>query len=78
MLSRLTSCGSPAALITIHAPSTGTVSSEVHVYKADESLREVFIDGDVIRAVAIAWQYCKELSQEPLAVSSKPGTLQIT
>ena len=71
-LSRLITCGSPVALIALHAPSTGTVSSTVHVYKADESLRQAFIDGDVIRAIGVALRYCKELSQESRVASSKP------
>lgn len=77
-LSRLILGGSPAALIAMHAASTGTVSVEVHVYKDGEILREVFIDGDVIRAISFAWQYCKEMSQQELRpFSPKPETLQI-
>lgn len=78
LLSRLILEGSPAALIAMHAARTGTVSVEVHVYKDGEILREVFIDGDVIRAISIAWQYCKEMSQqESHPFSPKPATLQI-
>lgn len=78
LLSRLILNGSPAALIAMHAATTGTVSVEVHVYRGGEILREVFIDGDVIRAISIARQYCKEISQQELhPFSLKPETLQI-
>lgn len=77
MLARLIAYGSPSALITLHAPSLNTVSSEVRIYKADESLRKAFIDGDVLRAIATVWRYCKELSQEPRVVSSKLETRTI-
>ncbi len=78
LLSRLILEGSPAALIAMHAASAGTVSAEVHVYKDGEILREVFIDGGVIRAISVAWQYCKEMSQEELRpFAAKPEALQI-
>jgi hypothetical protein len=76
-LSRLILGGSPAALIAIHAASTGTVSVEVHVYKGGEILREVVIGGDVIKAINIAWQYCNEMSPELHPASPKLETLQI-
>ena len=77
LTSRLISVGSPAALIAMHAARTGSVSADVHVYKDSEILREVFIDSNVIRAVNIAWQYCKAVSQELHAVSSKPDGLKV-
>lgn len=52
------------------------MSVEVHVYQDGEILREVFIDGDVIKAINIAWQYCKEMSRRELRPFS-PETLQI-
>jgi hypothetical protein len=76
-LSRLILDGSPAAVIAIHAASTDTVSVDVHVYKDGKILREVFIDDGVIRTIRIAWQYCKEMSLQPDAVSPKLETPQI-
>ena len=76
-LSRLTSGGSPAALVAMHGASTGTLSVEAHVYKGGEILRDVVIGGDVIRAISIAWQYCNEMSPELHPASPKLEKLQI-
>ena len=59
LLPRLIVEGRPAALLTMKE-----VSSEVKFYHDPEILRYFFIDGDVLRAIAAVWEYCKDVSRE--------------
>lgn len=77
MVSRLIADGNSAAWITVHSHCTNAISCEVHVYRADESLRKLFTDGNVLRALAVAWRYCTELSQQRDGHSSSPKALKI-
>jgi hypothetical protein len=64
LISRLISEGNPAALITIKRGSATSECVNVQIYPDHHVLRELFVDGDVLRAIAVAWQYCKETFQQ--------------
>jgi hypothetical protein len=76
LISRLISEGSPAALITIKRESATCESVEVLVYRDHDVLHEL-LDGDVLRAIAVAWQYCEETSQEGGSPAPKSEKLPV-
>lgn len=62
LISRLVSEANPAALITVKRGNPTSACVTVQIYRDHEVLRDLFVDGDVLGAIRVAWQYCKETS----------------
>jgi hypothetical protein len=76
LISTLVSEANPAALITLKRGNPTAACVTVQIYRDHEALRVLFVDGDVLGSIRVAWQYCKETGQPAGAGEQQSGTLR--